>query len=281
MLRLIIFILFNIAFFNYSFGDTQESSCAWDNKNEISCLEITGHISNESKYSQSGINKIIINKKQIEEIGAVDLIDVLKTIPDINITQSGPKGQQASMFMRGTGSNHTLVMINGISINDQSTTQGLHDFGLDFIQTIQQIEVYPGSSAVHFGTNAIGGAVNIIMTGDYKESFSLVSDNRENYELSGNKVFIYDESSLSIKLGSVKNETISARGNSSDEKDALQNYSININYEKFFYNNHRFYNTIYLRQTKAEYDNSDTKQTGYEGNNKMASIQFGLENQID
>ena len=51
------------------------------------------------------------------------------------------------MFMRGTGSNHTLVMINGIPINDQSSTQGLHDFGVDFIQTIQQIEIYPGSSA--------------------------------------------------------------------------------------------------------------------------------------
>ena len=63
--------------------------------------------------------------------------------------------------MRGTGSNHTLVMINGIPINDQSTTQGLHDFGVDFIQTIQQIEIYPGSSATHFGTNAIGGAPTI------------------------------------------------------------------------------------------------------------------------
>ncbi len=279
-MKLIILILFNIFFLNYSFGDDQESSCAWDNKNEISCLEIIGHISNQSKFSRSAINKIIINKKQIEEIGAVDIIDVLKTIPDINITQSGPKGQQASMFMRGTGSNHTLVMINGIAINDQSTTQGLHDFGVDFIQTIQQIEIYPGSSAVHFGTNAVGGAVNIIMTGDYKDSFSLAIDKRANYELSGNKAFIYNESSLNIKLGSVKNETISARGNSSDEKDAVQNYSTNINYEKFLNENSRFYNTVYLRQTKAEYDNSNTNQTGYEGINKMGSLQFGLENQI-
>ena len=52
---------------------------------------------------------------------------MIKNIPGINITQSGPKGQQASIFMRGTGSNHTLVMINGIAINDQSTTQGLHE----------------------------------------------------------------------------------------------------------------------------------------------------------
>ena len=109
-------------------------------------------VPNSSDFSKSGISKTIISKKQIEESGAVDLIDVLKSLPDINITQSGPTGQQASMFMRGSGSNHTLVMINGVPINDQSTTQGLHDFGVDFIQTIQQIEIYPGSSATQFGT---------------------------------------------------------------------------------------------------------------------------------
>ena len=48
-----------------------------------------------------------------------------------------------------------------------------------------------------------------------------------------------------------------------------------------FNENLRFYNTVYLRQTKAEYDNSNTNQTGYEGDNKMGSLQFGLENQID
>ena len=66
----------------------------------------------------------------------------------------------------------------------------------------------------------------------------------------------------------------------SDEKDALKNYSTNINYEKFINDNIRIYNTTYLRQTKAEYDNSNTNQTGYEGDNKMGSLQFGLENQI-
>ena len=244
------------------------------------CLEISSLISNSSDFSKSGINKIIITKKEIEDSGAIDLIDILKSIPDINITQSGPKGQQASVFMNGTGSNHTLVMINGIPINDQSTTQGLHDFGVDFLQTVQQIEIYPGSSATHFGTNAIGGAVNIILTGDYKDSLSLAKDNGTNYEFSGNKTYIYDDSSLNIKIGSIKNETISVRGSSSDEKDALKNYSTNINYEKFINDNIRIFNTTYLRQTKAEYDNSNTNQTGYEGDNKMGSLQFGLENQI-
>ena len=67
-------------------------------------------------------------------------------------------------------------------------------------------------------------------------------------------------------------------GKSSDEKDGVKNFSTNINYEKFFSDQIRFYNTFYLRQTIAEYDNSISNQVGYEGDNKMGSLQFGLEN---
>ena len=272
-----ILIIFLLSISRSSSKDNIDNSCKWDNKENLPCLEIKGHISNSSKYSKNGINKIVINKNEIEKIGAVDLIDVLQSETSINITQSGPKGQQASMFMRGTGSNHTLVMINGIPINDQSSTQGLHDFGVDFIQTIQQIEIYPGSSASNFGTNAIGGAINIILTGDYKDAYSISSDKDKNYELSGNKTFIYDNSSLNIKFGTVKHETISARGQSGDENDKVVNYTSNLNYENYLDFDKRIFNHIYLRQTKSEYDNSITNQTGYVGNNRMAILQAGFE----
>ncbi len=283
MLKLILIILIFISKYAVVLGNenkSYEENCLWDNQSNIPCLQITSSLDNSSPISYSSINKTIITKKQIEQSGAVDLIDILKSVPDINITQSGPKGQQASLFMRGSGSNHTLVMINSIPINDQSTTQGLHDFGVDFIQTVQQIEIYPGSSSSHFGTNAIGGAINIILTGDYKNSFSLVSDNNLNYELSGNKTIVNNESSLNFKFGSIKNETISVRGKSDDEKDGVQNFTLNVNYEKFINENTKFFNTSYLRQTIAEYDNSDSNQSGYEGDNKMASFQFGLQNSI-
>ena len=78
-------------------------------------------------------------------------------VSGLDLKQSGQRGQLTSLFMRGTNSNHTLVLLNGIAINDQSTTQGLHNFGQDFVQTIQQIEVYKGASGAHFGPSAIGG----------------------------------------------------------------------------------------------------------------------------
>lgn len=255
--------------------------CRWDNKSSTPCLEIKENLSNTSKYSKPGINKITISRKKIEESGALDLIDVLKIIPDVNITQLGPKGQQASMFMRGTNSNHTLVMINGVPINDQSSTQGLYDFGVDFVHTIQQIEVYPGSSATNFGANAIGGAINIILAGDFKDYYKISSDKKNNYEFAGNKTFVYDNSSLNVKFGTIKKETISVRGNPDAEKDQVKNYSSNINYENYLNDSLRLNFTNYTRQTISEYDGSSTDQKGYEGNNKMATFQLGLENLED
>ena len=120
-----IFICLTILFNSSGIAKSESYSCKWENKKNSPCIEIVSNISNSSKFSQPTLNKIIVTRKTIEESGAVDLIDILKSISDVNITQSGPKGQQASVFMRGTGSNHTLVMINGIPINDQSTTQGL------------------------------------------------------------------------------------------------------------------------------------------------------------
>ena len=187
MSRLIFVLILQFFYSQISFTKEEIYNCKWDNKNNTPCIEIISDISNSSEFAKRGVNKVVISKKQIDEMGAIDLIDVLAQVPDINLTQSGPKGQQTSMFMRGTGSNHTLVMINGVAINDQSTTQGLHDFGVDFIQTIHQIEIFPGSSASHFGTNAIGGAINIILAGDFKDSIKFASDNNSNYEFTGNK----------------------------------------------------------------------------------------------
>jgi vitamin B12 transporter len=278
-MRIIVKLLFIFFIFTESLFSNEnilkKQDCSWSNRSVMPCINIESQISNSSKFTNNSINKTIITRKEIDEIGAIDMVDVLKLVPSINLTQSGSRGSQTSVFMRGTNSNHTLVLINGIPINDHSTTQGLHNFGVDFIQTIQQIEVYPGSSATHFGTNAIGGAINIVLTGDYKDSYTFNSDKDANFDLLSNKTFVNDNSSLNLKLGIVANKTISAKA-SDDEKDKLRNYSGNINYEKWISPELKFFNTTYLRQTLTEYDRSSTKDD--EANNKMLSYQMGLKN---
>ena len=107
-------------------------------------------------------------------------------VPGLDLKQNGQSGQSTSLFLRGTNSNHTLVLLNGIAINDLSTTQGLHNFGQDFVQTIQQIEIYKGPSGAHFGPSAIGGAINFITDIDYQNSYSVSGFNNNNYTFNGN-----------------------------------------------------------------------------------------------
>ena len=144
---------------NFPLEGRELQNCEWKNDKGKPCLIIT-KTPNTSFFDEKNINKISINKQKIIESGAVDVNDVLKIINGLDVFQSGEKGHQTSVFTRGSESNHTLVLLNGVAINDQSVTDGLHDFGQDFINTLQQVDIYKGSSGVHFGPNAIAGAIN-------------------------------------------------------------------------------------------------------------------------
>ena len=175
LLRVTIFLLLLVS---NSFGENLEN-CKWDNRKGVPCIVIS-KTPNTSSFSEKSVSKIIINREQIEKSGAVDVVDILNNVDGIDLKQNGQRGQLTSLFMRGTNSNHTLVLLNGIPINDQTSTQGLHNFGQDFIQTIQQIEIYKGPSGAHFGPSAIGGAINFVTAIDYVNKFSISGHNNKN-----------------------------------------------------------------------------------------------------
>ena len=154
-----ILLIFLISIFTFNAYALEK--CKWNNKRGVPCLTVT-KTPNTSGFSTIGVNKQIITKQDILKSGAIDVKSVLDMVPGLDLKQNGQQGQLTSLFMRGTNSNHTLVLLNGIAINDQSTTQGLHNFGQDFVQTIQQVEIYKGANGAHFGPSAIGGAINFI-----------------------------------------------------------------------------------------------------------------------
>ena len=94
--------------------------------------------------------------------------------------------------MRGTNSNHTLVLLNGIPINDQSSPKAMFDFGYDFLQGLQQIEIYKGASGAIFGPAAIGGAINFVTDIDYQNSLSLSGSGSRTNSIEGNYTYIAD-----------------------------------------------------------------------------------------
>tara|TARA_B100000963_G_scaffold335072_1_gene328885 strand:- start:1112 stop:2968 length:1857 start_codon:yes stop_codon:yes gene_type:complete len=272
LLRIIVFVIFS----TINLYAENLKNCEWDNRKGVPCI-VVKKTPNTSEYSEIGINKIVISKKEIDNLGVVDVNDILKNISGLDIFQSGTKGQTTSLFTRGSESNHTLVLINGIAINDQSVTDGLHDFGQDFIQSIQAIEVYKGSSGAHFGPSAIAGAINFITAIDYTNNYSTNGFNGKNNSFSVNYTKITDNDwHLNLKSSATLSETGSAIAGGS-EYDGSENFQLNFNSEKWINDNLKFKSTIYSRKTVADYDNSATDETGFVADNKMYTIQSGLE----
>ena len=273
LLRILLSIFFIISV-NVKAEDLK--NCEFKNDKGISCLTIT-KTPNSSTYSELGVNKIIITKEDINKSGAVDANDVLNLVFGLEVFQSGPKGQSTSIFTRGSESNHTLVMINGVAINDQSVTDGLHDFGQDFIQNIQQIEVYKGSSGAHFGPSAIAGAINFITAIDYTNSHSISGFSEKNNSLASNYTKITDNGwHLNLKGSSTISETKSAVADGT-EYDGSENIQLNLNGVKWISDNLKFKSTFYSRKTVADYDGDANDESGYVSDNRMYTLQTGLE----
>ena len=134
------------------------SKCDWDN--DIPCVVIKPSINNSNALGDKITPTTIITKSEIDKYKLIDLPKVLNFVSSLDVTQSGPTGQQSSVFFRGTNSNHVLVLLNGIPINDFSTPTGQFDVGQDFMFNVYQIDVYKGSSGAHWGADAVGGAIN-------------------------------------------------------------------------------------------------------------------------
>jgi len=90
------------------------------------------------------------------------LTDILKEIPGLNLVQNGGPGGLATVFMRGTNSNHTKVLVDGIDVSDPSSPNATFDFAQFLTQDIERVEVLRGPQSGLYGSDAIGGVINII-----------------------------------------------------------------------------------------------------------------------
>jgi vitamin B12 transporter len=101
----------------------------------------------------------VISRADIERLQPVSVIDLLNGLPGVTFAQSGGIGQQSSLFLRGTNSTHTLVLIDGVRIG--SITAGLPAFEQLPVEQIDHIEIVRGPRSSLYGADAIGGVIQI------------------------------------------------------------------------------------------------------------------------
>lgn len=116
----------------------------------------------ETAAAASGSSMTVITEEQIRKTRANTVLEVLRGAVGIDVVQAGGAGGVASVFMRGANSEHTKVLLDGISINDPSGAARAFDFSALTVDNIERIEVVRGPQSMVYGSDAIGGVIHII-----------------------------------------------------------------------------------------------------------------------
>jgi vitamin B12 transporter len=112
--------------------------------------------------SQVGESVTVITEDEIVERQASEVIDLLRTVPGVTFNRNGGIGTNAGVSIRGAQSVQTVVLIDGIKLNDPSSIGAGFDFGPLLTGNIARVEVVRGSQSVLYGNEAIGGVVNLL-----------------------------------------------------------------------------------------------------------------------
>lgn len=187
-----------------------------------------------ARYSQSVKevvpSVIIINREMIERSPSLDIAGLLRWHAGLEIGRTGGIGQQTSVFIRGTNSNHSTVLINGIKMNSATTGGGA--LGMINTSVIERIEVVKGPRSTVYGSEAVGGVINIITadselgrSADLRVTHGRYATNGQSMNLSyGN-----DRASADLSFSKLETGGFPARAeSSSDHGHDNETFDVNI-----------------------------------------------------
>ncbi len=228
------------------------------NATQLDPIVITASKSAE-KASEVPARISVISKEEIEKNPALNLSDILQKDASIYVKQNGGLGQGTNLLIRGTNPNHVLLLKDGARLNTPNTLSPIYPELLD-TTNLDCIEILKGPASVQYGTDAIGGVIQMItstpernsafVTGIYGEDNTykaiigtdLVSDagffaqiRGQSMESDGTHIFntqpdnlkaAYDQKGYSAKLGYDNKNNLNTSVEISQNKGA-NNYSDN------------------------------------------------------
>ena len=113
----------------------------------------------ELPKKRSGSTVTVLDREAIERANKTTVLELLRTVPGVEVAQSGGPGRLTSVFVRGGNSSHTLVLVDGVRANSNST--GAVDFADITTDNLERIEILRGPQGVLFGSEAVTGVVSI------------------------------------------------------------------------------------------------------------------------
>ena len=171
---------------------------------------------------------LVISSEDIEEKQARTVADALRGLPGIDLVSQGGPGKSSSVLMRGGNTRFTLVMIDGVEVNDPSNPERTFDFAHLPTEDIERIEILFGPQSTLYGSDAIGGVINIITKRGTDGSRLTVLVEKGSFESSREHAAFRGRSGAvyySLSANHVKTEGISAasKADGNTERDGYKN----------------------------------------------------------
>jgi vitamin B12 transporter len=141
----------------------------------------------------------VITREEIELSAAEDLFELLRLQPGIDIVRTGGPGTQTSIFLRGSNSNHVLVLIDGVRVSSANT--GAYAWEQLPLNQVERVEIVRGPRGSLYGSDAIGGVIHIFTRGDPAPYARITTGSYGAAEVEGGLGYRGENSRLSVNAG--------------------------------------------------------------------------------
>jgi len=236
--------------------DISESTPLFDDAN----LTITSSNQSAEAINNTTADISVLTATDMAESGDQTVAQAISRVAGISITNNGGLGQPGSLFVRGQSAGNVLILLDGMRLNDPSSTDGRAMIENLMIDNIAQIEIVKGGSSSTWGGNASAGVINIITKDIKQKGF------QGNVQLTGgtyntkgaNTALSYGGEKLTAKIFAsyLDSDSFSALAPRDAENDAYTNKSLNFKVGYEFNANNALDFAYYLVDAKGNYDDS-------------------------
>lgn len=215
-----------------------------------------------------------IEREEIDRLNPKSVVDMLETIPGVSVTRNGGAGQSASINMRGTNSGHVLVLIDGVRIG--SATLGAVSFNSLSPETIERIEVVKGPRAAIWGSDAIGGVIQIftrqLVGGEWFVTAEYGSD--EYIKTSGGVGINHGDGNTTISINREQTDGYNIKNDTEDDDDGYKRLGISIKGEQNLSQQWQLSWLAKLDNGHYLYDNKNANEADYDNYLWNVALQY-------
>jgi len=206
----------------------------------------------------------IIDRADIEKSNASNIVELLGRVPGIDYRDSGSRGSNSSLYLRGTNSDHVLILIDGVrSASATAGTTALQQLPLD---QIERIEVVKGPRASLYGADAIGGVIQVFTRRGDDQSGYVATEVGSNSLLKGSAGFAFGNEATKVTIGVSFEDTdgfdsTNKAGNANDDDDGYEEKSIRLSFDHRFANDWSVNATALRTDAENEFDSGGDDYT--------------------